>query len=533
MNTHASTHPMTSSREKLSAIPLIAAVQEGDDAQLRALLDGACNPNEQNEAHHPALLIAARHNRVEAARLLLAAGADVNAASTSWETPLFAAAAAGHEELFSLLLAAGADIHCHTKAQSTLLHAAANGGSTVILSQLLEPLSAKLNARQRNGDTPLLVALQRNNTEAVRLLLEAGANPFLRDSKRRELTEVARSASARALLTEAMKNICAELPRKLAYHEAAAPAGAASQKASYEPPPVLSLYEAIRQENEAAARKALAAGEAPNQDVGWYDDWTLLHMAAERGLAGIVRAMLESGANPNVVSEEYYDETPLHAAAYNGDAETVRALLEAGANPEARLCEGYTRHPGDDGTETPLEIAISRGHTHAVRALLHGGANIHGRNSLGTSPLLRALLSHHMGIAMEIAALAPDELDAAGPDGITPLISCVRYREAEGLQQLLALGAHPDAVSAAGNTALHEAIATSYEQGIELLLSGGAAVDIANARGETPLHLAARRGDIETARALLLLGADAQTKTVEGKTARELASRPSLLELLP
>ncbi len=531
MNPNATTPHAAAALKQLSSIPLIAAVQTGDGDQLRTLLDGGCTPDTWNESHHPALLIAARLNRVEAARLLLESGADPNAASRSWETPLFAAAAAGHEEMFDLLLRAGATPHHQTKANSTLLHAAANGGSTAILAQLLEPLASRLNARQRNGETPLIIALQRNNTEAVRLLLAAGANPYLRDSKRRELTELARSASARALVIEAMKNVQSELPQKLAYHAAVEPASA---------PPVhprqaqteLSLYEAIRKEDEQAARAALAAGENPNDDVSRYDDWTLLHMAAERGLANIVSAMLEAGADPNVVSEEYYRETPLHSAAYNGDAATVRALLAAGANPHAELCEAETRHPGEDGSETPLEIAITRGHIHALRALLHAGANIRRRNSLGTTPLLLALLNHRTSMAMEIAKVAPDELDAASPQGVTALISCVRLREGAGIQQLLALGANPDAVTAEGNTALHEAIASGYEQGTDLLLSGGAAIDIANARGETPLHLAARRGDLETTRALLLLGANAQARTAEGKTPLQLADRPALRELL-
>ncbi len=528
MNTDATTYPYADTESQASSA-FINAIVKGDNGILRAQLDGGCNPDLTDDAQRPALLLATRFGRVEAACLLLAAGAAVDAASRSWETPLYAAASAGHEQLFFLLLDAGADIHRHTKAQSILLHAAANGGSAAILARVLESLGDKLNARQRNGSTALIIALQRNHTEAVKLLLEAGANPFLRDAKRRELTEVARSAEARALLTYAMKAASAELPRKLARNETAASAEAMQVERARKKPE-LTLEQAVYANNEEAVRCALAAGESPNTEVDYM--WTVLHCAAARGQSGIVRLLLEAGADANAVAWYEGDTTPLHLATFNGDVETVRALIEAGADLEAELWHYETRHEGDDGSETALEIAASRGHINVVRALLHAGANFRRRNSEGFIPLHRALLNRQTGIAMELAAMGPDVLDAAGLDGMTALIACVRHRDAEGMRLLLELGANPDAANATGNTALHEAIRSGYEQGIDILLSGGAAIDLANKQGETPLHLAVLRGDLATARALLLLGADTNARTLAGKTALDLATRPALRALL-
>jgi len=50
-------------------------------------------------------------NQVEAARLLLARGAEVNAVDKCGETPIHVAAVNGHKELVGLLVAGGADIH--------------------------------------------------------------------------------------------------------------------------------------------------------------------------------------------------------------------------------------------------------------------------------------------------------------------------------------------------------------------------------------------------------------------------------------
>ncbi len=92
-----------------------------------------------------ALHLAAFFGQVEAARQLLAAGAEVDAAGTGWMTgtPLHSAASAMHAEIVAMLLRSGADP----------------------------------NARQLGGWTPLHSAAANGDERSVDLLLAAGADP--------------------------------------------------------------------------------------------------------------------------------------------------------------------------------------------------------------------------------------------------------------------------------------------------------------------------------------------------------------------
>ncbi len=510
---------------------VVTALLAGEDDLLRHLLAAGADPNERDEQRRPALSLAARLGRTEAVRQLLAAGANACTESRARETALFLAAAGGHEQIFLMLLEAGANPHVVKSNRANLYHAAAAGGSPLILGRLMQESVYGLNERQRQGRTPLMLAVRRDHVDAARMLLENGANPCQRVHRRKRIIDLARSDEMRRLLVEASKDILAELPRKLAYHPAAEVKGAdekAGKRETWGAPP--DLVDAVYGNDLEAVRRALASGQSPNTEVDW-EGWTVLHCAAQRGYADIVRALLDAGADPNV-SYYWHEETPLHMAAFNGDPETVRALIEGGADLNAQLWEYETRYDGDDGSESALDIVVERGHREAAHLLLKAGACYRSSNSNGYTPLLRALANGESRLAMEIAALGPEVLEAADQCGITPLVASVRLRDAEVLRCLLELGANPDTPSIRGNTALHEAIAIGFVPAIDLLLSGGAAVDLANSAGEEALHVAARQGDIDTARALLLLGADPARCNAAGQNAAELATRPILRELL-
>lgn len=68
---------------------------------------------------------------------------------------------------------------------------------------------------------------------------------------------------------------------------------------------------------------------------------TALFLAAELGLAEMVRTLLEAGANPNAVDSGMYQDTPLHRAAYHGFYSVVQALLDhVRARPPLALPSG-------------------------------------------------------------------------------------------------------------------------------------------------------------------------------------------------
>lgn len=68
-----------------------------------------------------------------------------------------------------------------------------------------------------------------------------------------------------------------------------------------------------------------------------------LASAAFEGNYEVVAVLLNAGANPNVVLDNGQRTfTPLYSAAYSGDLESVRLLIQAGADPSFRSNDGYS-----------------------------------------------------------------------------------------------------------------------------------------------------------------------------------------------
>ncbi|XP_076803702.1 uncharacterized protein LOC143447466 isoform X2 [Clavelina lepadiformis] len=115
--------------------PLQEASKQGDEAIVQVLLDYGADVNiGQDTRTGTALHLAAKHNHVEVARILLSHGADIIAIDRCLNTPLHLAAEHRSVTTAELLLQHGAPINAKNAGLLTSLHKAA--GSEV-MSQLL------------------------------------------------------------------------------------------------------------------------------------------------------------------------------------------------------------------------------------------------------------------------------------------------------------------------------------------------------------------------------------------------------------
>ena len=186
------------------------------------------------------------------------------------------------------------------------------------------------------------------------------------------------------------------------------------------------LFRAAHLGDVAAIRKALTAGDDPDQrdNAGR----TPAHVAAFASNDAALRALAEGGADMNALDDQVYDVLTIAAVA--DDPEMVSLAIQLG-NRADLVTSVY------DGTA--LIAAAHLGHDEVVRRLIAGGAPLDHVNNLGWTALIEAVILGDGGEAhiATVKALIEAGADAtiADRDGVTPL----QHAEARGFDEMVAL----------------------------------------------------------------------------------------------
>lgn len=143
------------------------------------LIDQGFDPNTLSAKGAHALHLAVRARSFKVVEVLLAdPKIDVTVLTAQGESALMLAALAGDADVCRKLIDKGADIN---KPGWTPLHYAATGGSVPIIKMLLEH-HAYIDTESPNGSTPLMMAAKYGTADAVRALLDGGADPMVKNS---------------------------------------------------------------------------------------------------------------------------------------------------------------------------------------------------------------------------------------------------------------------------------------------------------------------------------------------------------------
>ncbi|XP_033613196.1 ankyrin repeat domain-containing protein 29 isoform X4 [Fukomys damarensis] len=158
---------------------LLAASQYGHRQVVETLLKHGANIHDQLYDGATALFLAAQGGYLDVIRLLLSSGAKVNQPRQDGTAPLWIASQMGHSEVVRVMLLRGADRDSTRNDGTTALLKAANKGYNDVIEELLK-FSPTLGLL-KNGTTALHAAVLSGNIKTVALLLEAGADPALRN----------------------------------------------------------------------------------------------------------------------------------------------------------------------------------------------------------------------------------------------------------------------------------------------------------------------------------------------------------------
>ncbi|MFJ2739322.1 ankyrin repeat domain-containing protein [Streptomyces sp. NPDC087440] len=165
---------------------LLAAAQAGDaDGVLAALRDGARVSARDTELRTP-LLLASLGNHLDAARALVAAGADPNAQDLREDSAWLVTGVTGSVAMMRVLLPAGPDLTLRNRFGGISVIPASERGHVDYVRAVLAETDTDVDHVNRLGWTALLEAVilgdgGRAHQEVVEVLLAAGATPDLPD----------------------------------------------------------------------------------------------------------------------------------------------------------------------------------------------------------------------------------------------------------------------------------------------------------------------------------------------------------------
>ncbi len=159
------------------------ALQRDDVRTLERLQRLGFDLNAPSPELEPPLLLALNLGSLRAAQFLMQQPeVDVNARNQADENALMIASLRGHLELVQALIERRAQVN---KPGWTPLHYAAayDGPQALPITRWLLEHHALIDAESPNRTTPLMMAAQYGYSEVVRLLLEEGADPLVRNEQ--------------------------------------------------------------------------------------------------------------------------------------------------------------------------------------------------------------------------------------------------------------------------------------------------------------------------------------------------------------
>ena len=156
-----------------------AGIRQDNRQDIQELLDRGFDPNTLSPDGVPALLVAITQDSSKVIDLLIRHPlTDVDVRNSKDETPLMLFALRGNVQRCTELVGRDADVN---KPGWTPLHYAATGGHVEVIRLLIEA-HAYIDASSPNESTPLMMAAMYGTSSAVKVLLEAGADPTIKNA---------------------------------------------------------------------------------------------------------------------------------------------------------------------------------------------------------------------------------------------------------------------------------------------------------------------------------------------------------------
>ncbi len=383
---------------------------------------------------------------------------------TAFAGPIHMAAAAGNENKVKNLINSGVSVNQIDIFffNWTPLHHAAYWGEISVVKLLIDK-GANVDAKAKQGSTPLMVALENGKTEVAKMLIEYNAD------------------------IEAVKNDGYSPLHAAVYYpdivEILVNEGLDVNVKTNQGDTPLDLANASGLTDSAIILRENGGVTSGNREID-------IHDAAGKGDIEGVQQAINNGVDVNAVSEEF-PRTPLQYAVQSQVTDLVNLLIKAGAKVNTK----------DENGRTPLHLAAEGQNGDIVLVLLKNSANVNEPDNLGLTPL-------HMAPEVGITKLLIENganVNARSVHGDTPSDF---YRGNTEVSKLLRENGGKTSEELDGKPLPFEAIRDGNIEKVEKAIAEGANINGA-VEGFLPLNAAIIFQQVEIVKILLNNDADA------------------------
>ncbi len=431
---------------------------------------------------------AVRYGRADIARLLLAKGAQVDALDSIGKSPfLLIIPPEAQNSIYSTLFQYNASATQKDMYGDTVLHVATMGNAPVDVLNLLVSHGAGVNERNKQGVTPLSLAIEKNNTAHVVFYANHGADINAEDQ------------NGKSPLVYALDSPTIDMLKTLVTKE-----NILTKDSQGNTP----LHIALMKDSPFEYIQYLIETGADVNARNKSGD-SVLFLTVQKNNRQVGDILLERGAD--IFATNTQNNSPL------------RIALTSGGDIQDWLITSQTMNTTDGSGNTPLHYAAEWKLDSSILRLVEKGAKINAVNSNGESALFSAVKGNspstintlvRAGIETDVRSnLARDHL------GNTPLHYAVRWNSLDAAQTLLSMGMEVDAQNLSGKTALSDACRSSKKDMAILLMKNRADINAADATGRTVLMDSISSNNEYMVSLLLSNGANPQIQEMSGRTA--------------
>lgn len=273
----------------------------------------------QNKNGDTALLIAVKRGRKSAVRTLIRNGAGVNIKNDAGVTSLkvlFTGDYSSYDySIFRMLVDSGANLNVRYEKGRTILYQAIDKGKINAVKILLEN-GAEVNSRDDNGITPLIFSfIDDNRYDIIEELIDYGAEIEAEDDKERTALSYAASYDEEIEKFDLLFKNGADINK--------------SDKQGRTP-----LFYAVKENDLLVIRYLIEKGAIVNLTDG-YGRTPLFYAVKYREDPVFTSVLINNGAD--LARRSYQGKTAMiYAVRYNSNPEVIRILMNNGANPIAR-----------------------------------------------------------------------------------------------------------------------------------------------------------------------------------------------------